>query len=602
MGPTVRLLGSPRILPDGGVAVSSIRGNKAWGLLAYLALRPGRVGRQHLAALLFADAADPLAALRWNLRELRRALGDETLRGEVVEFPRDRVARLDVAILARGDWSDALALPGLGSELLEGLDFASSPSFDVWLQSERRRMQAATEAVLHEGALSRLAAGAPAEAAGIASRLVGLNPLDENFQVLLVRCLAASGDGVGAARQAAACRNLFARELGVAPSVALADALHTVTSEPTARPMVGRAGVLAQLEAGEAAIGAGALDAGLQCLRRAMVDADGLGDPVLRARARVAVGSALVHSARGRDEEGAAALHEALAIGREAAPSLAAAASRELGYVEFLSGRYERATAWLGQAEALAPGDLAELARIATVQGSILSDTAYYTAALERLREAVDWAGSAGDARQVIYAESMLGRALVLRGDVEAAAPVLDRAVEHARGLWTAFLPWPLAFRGEVDLAQGRIEAAAERFEHAFALGCQLSDPCWEGIAGRGLGRIAMLTGDAKRAVEILLDTFGRSGRLPDAYLWGRGYVLDALCGLGVSQRLPLARKWVDDLMGIATRSGMRELVVRAHLHRAALGDSDSAAAAVLFAREIENPMLGAAAAHVAVA
>jgi DNA-binding SARP family transcriptional activator len=599
MGPTVHLLGSPRVLLEGGIAVP-IRGQKAWGLLTYLALRPEGVGRQHLAALLFADAADPLAALRWNLRELRRALGDETLRGEVLEFPRNHMARLDVAILARGDWSAALALPGLGSELLEGLDFSSSPSLDVWLQSERRRMQAATEAVLHEAALSRLAAGTPAEAARLASRLVGLNPLDENFQVLLVRCLAASGDGVGAARQAAACRSLFARELGVAPSAALADALHTVTSQPTARPMVGRAGVLAQLEAGEAAIGAGALAAGLQCLRRAMADADGLGDPVLRARARVAVGSALVHSARGRDEEGATALHEALAIGREAAPSLAAAASRELGYVEFLSGRYERATAWLAQAGPLARNDPAELARIATVEGSILSDTAYYMAALKRLCEAIDWAESVGDARQVIYAESMRGRALLLRGDVEAAVPVLDRAVEQARRLWTAFLPWPLALRGEVDLAHGRIEPAAERFEHAFALGCQLSDPCWEGIAGRGLGRIAMLRGDEKRAAEILLDTFKRSGRLPDAYLWGRGYVLDVLCGLGVSQRLAPVRQWVDDLMGMATRSGMRELVVRAHLHRAAMGDSDSAAAAILFAREIESPMLTALTARLA--
>ncbi|MFS2168563.1 SARP family transcriptional regulator, partial [Variovorax sp. Varisp62] len=50
------------------------------------------------------------------------------------------------------------------------------------------------------------------------------------------------------------------------------------------------AGALAQLEAGEAAIGAGVLEAGLQCLRRAMVDADGTGDPALRTRVRVALG------------------------------------------------------------------------------------------------------------------------------------------------------------------------------------------------------------------------------------------------------------------------------------------------------------------------
>jgi len=592
MGPVVHLLGSPRALRDGSVA--TVRGHKAWGLLAYLALHQGGVSRQHLATLLFADAADPLAALRWNLSELRRALGEGTLRGEVLEFPHDRVASLDVAVLTRGGWTEALTLPGLGHDLLDGLSFPSSPSFDVWLHSERRRMQATTQAVLREAALARLAQGAHAEAATLASRLVSLDPLDENFQVLLVRCLAAAGEGVAAARQAAACRELFARELGVAPSAALADALHTVTSAPTARPVIGRAAVLAQLEAGEAAIGAGALEAGLQCLRRAIADADGVDDSVLRARARVALGGALVHAARGRDEEGAAALHEALAIGRAAAPSLAAAACRELGYVEFLGARYERALAWLAQAEPLAADDTAELARIATVQGSILSDTAYYAAALDRLLQATDWARSVGDQRQVIYAESMVGRVLVLRGDLAAATPVLDRAVEHARRSWTAFLPWPLSFRAEVDLACGGADAAAERFEHAFALGCQLSDPCWEGIAGRGLGKIAMLSGDARSAVEILTDTFERSGRLPDAYLWGRAYVLETLCELAVSHRLPRARQWVEELTQLATRSGMRELVVRALIHRASLGDADGAVAAQILAREIDNPMLEA--------
>jgi hypothetical protein len=38
-----------------------------------------------------------------------------------------------------------------------------------------------------------------------------------DFQALLVRCLAAAGDGIRAARQAAACRELFGRELGVQP-------------------------------------------------------------------------------------------------------------------------------------------------------------------------------------------------------------------------------------------------------------------------------------------------------------------------------------------------------------------------------------------------
>lgn len=591
MGASIHLLGVPRVLRSGGEAVL-LRGHKAWGLLAYLAAQRDPASRQHLARLLFEDAEDPLAALRWNLTELRRALGPETLRGEAIALPRTAIAFIDVDVLARGLWSDGLQLPGLGRELLEGQAFASSPAFEVWLQAERRRMQATTQAVLHEAALAQLALRACSAAADLAARLVGLDPLDENANVLLVRCLAAAGDGVGAARQAAACRELFMRDLGVAPGPALADALHTVTATTTARPATGRAGALAQLEAGEAAVSAGVLDAGLQCLRRAIVDADAVGDPVLRTRARVALGGALVHAARGRDEEGAAALHEALTIGHEAAPAFAAAASRELGYVEFLGGRYERALSWVERAGALAQQEPVEQARLAILQGMVLSDMAYYEPCLAHLRQAQAWASAAGDAKMLVHAESMIGRALVLTGQLDEAMAVLERSIEQARRLWAAFLPWPQAFRAEVDLLRGRIDAAADRFDQAFALGCQLGDPCWEGVAGRGLGLVAAARGQPQQAALILQDALARCARLPDAYLWGRAHVLDALCTVAVAHGLPGASRWVAQLLDIAARAGMRELVVRAHGHRARLGEADAAQTARVLADELRNPEL----------
>lgn len=593
MGPTIHLLGSPRVLRD-GLALPAPRGHKAWGLLAYLIRHKAGISRTHLATLLFENAEDPLAALRWNLSELRRVLGDVGLRGEVIELSLERTAYVDVEVMARGTWAEALCLPGLGRELLEGMSFASSPSFEVWLATERRHMQATAEAVLREAALARLAAGAAGEAADLAARLVRLDPLDENFQALLVRSLAAAGDGVGAARQVAACTELFMRELGVPPSAALTAAMHTVTAAPTARPSTGRAGAIAQLEAGEAAIGAGVLDAGLQCLRRAIVESDATGDLELRTRARVALGGALVHAARGRDEEGAAALHEALAIGQEASSPLAAAACRELGYVEFLRGRYERALVWLRRAVQLAGSDRAEQARIATVHGSILSDTAHYAAAIAMLRDAEALADGIGDAKQLTYALSMRGRASLLCGDLASATESLDRSVTLAQRVWTAFLPWPQSLRAEVELQRGHVDIAAECFEHAFALGCQLGDPCWEGIAGRGLGRVAIARGDAQRAVEILLDAIGRCVRLPDAYLWGKGYALDVLCGLAVAQGMPQASAWIDELLTLTARTGMRELTARSHLHRAGLGERSSATAARLLAMEIDNPLLRA--------
>lgn len=593
MGPIVHLLGTPSVLREGGVK-AVLRGHKAWGLLAYLVQHPAGVSRQRLASLLFEEAEDPLAALRWNLSELRRALGDVGLGGEVVVLPLQRTAYVDVDVMARGHWSQALQVQGLGQDLLEGLSFASSPSFEVWLEAERRRMRSTAQSVLREAALARLANGAAAEGAELAARLVALEPLNERFQVLLVRCLSTAGDGIGAARQAATCRELFVRELGVAPGQALSDALQTGTASPTNGPAAGRAGIAAQLQAGEAAIGAGVLEAGLQCLRRAIADADRLSDPGLQVRARLALGGALVHAARGRDEEGAAALHQALALGQHEAPPLAAAACRELGYVELLRGSYERALAWMDRATGFAADDAAELARIATVRGTILSDAAYYGSATDMLRRAVALSESVGDAKQSIFAQSMLGRALLLCGDVDGAVAALDASADESQRIWTAFLPWPQSLRAEAELLRGRVDPAAERFEQAFALGCQLGDPCWEGIAGRGLGRVAMARGKPEQAAEILQDAVKRCTRLPDGYLWGKAYALDALCQVARKASMRQAQAWGDELMTLAAGAGMREMVVRAYMHQAEGGHAPAAAAALVLASEIDNPQLQA--------
>lgn len=591
MGLAIYLLGKPRVQRDDS-AVPAPRGQKVWALLGYL-LRSGKaLSRRHLAELFFADAEDPQAALRWNLSELRKVLGPCSLSGDMLRLELDPSAYVDLHALTQRSWSQALRVPGLGQVFLEGLCLSGCASFEVWLETERRHLQATSEAVLREAALARMATGKCTEAVDLASLLVRQNPLEEDYQVLLVRCLAAAGDGVGAARQATACRELFQREMGVQPGSALDAAMNTATSTPTTRPATGRMAAIAQMEAGDAAIGAGVLEAGLQCLRRAVVEADSTGDAVLRTRSRVALGGALVHAARGRDEEGATALHEALAIGETTCSVHAAAASRELAYVEFLRGRYERSLVQLRQAGVLAGSELAEQTRIDIVHGSVLSDTAHYAESTAILRRAIRQAEELGDKKQLAYGLSMLGRALLLNGDLPQATRMLDDSIELARQLWTAFLPWPQSLRAEIDMIQGNVEAARDRFEHAFALGCQLGDPCWEGIAGRGLGCIALSLGDTTRAIKMLLDSMDRSTRLPDGYLWARAYALEALCSLAISEHMPEAPIWVEELQTIAARSGMREFTVRALLHKAALGDSSCAGAARLLVIAIDNPVL----------
>ena len=111
----------------------------------------------------------------------------------------------------------AIGIPGLGRELLEGKTFAACPGFEAWLLATRRRLAGAAEGVLREAARSKLSAGDGARAADLASRLVAANPLDEDAQELLIRAYVASGDRAAAEIQRDACVALFRRELGTDP-------------------------------------------------------------------------------------------------------------------------------------------------------------------------------------------------------------------------------------------------------------------------------------------------------------------------------------------------------------------------------------------------
>jgi DNA-binding SARP family transcriptional activator len=592
LGLAIHLLGSPRVERGGG-AVPPPRGHKPWALLAYLLGTERPTTRHHLVSLLFGEADDPLGALRWNLSAVRRLLQlPDTLNGDPVWLELPAATFVDTRVLSTGAWTEALRVPGLGQPLLEGLDFATSPGFDVWLTMERRHLEGITESVLHEGAQARLGAGDPQGAAQLAARAVALDPLDENHQVLLVRALAAAGSGIEAARQVARCRELFRRELGAEPSAALEEAARTQATRSGPGPG-NRHAARALLEAGEAAIGAGAFDAGLQCLRRAVADARGRGDDQLLAAALVAVGTALVHGARGRDEEAGVALHEALVLAEEQGADLVgAAAVRELGYVEFLRAHYQRAEAWLTRAVELAGDDDRERAAIGDVLGAVHTDTGRTAAAVSELAAAVERSERAGATKLVAWGLTMLGRARLLRGELDDARSALDRALGIAEREWVSLVPFPLAFSADVDLAAGDVDAAAQHYERAFALGCQLADPCWEGLAARGLGLVAAARGDAPSGVEWLQEARTRCLRVPDAWMWADAYIVEALCGVGLAHGLPGAPAWITELEALTSRYGMRELMARAQLHRARLGDHGAAAAAEALIADLDNPVL----------
>jgi len=320
-------------------------------------------------------------------------------------------------------------------------------------------------------------------------------------------------------------------------------------------------------------------------------DAGDSGDEALHARALVALGTAYIHGVRGRDGEGATALHAALAVAGEIdLRESISEACRELGYVELLRARYDRADAWLRRALDEAPDEGLRAAALG-VLGVVRSDQGQTSRAIELLTESAATAGAFQKPRLTAWALTFLGRTHLLRDEQAEARKALERAMDVVRAAgWMTFQALPQSLIGSVELAEGRVEQASEAFEAAFALGCQIGDPCWEGMGARGIGLVLLARGDVDEAIRWLDDARVRCVRIPDAYLWIHAYCIDTLAQVAIDNGVAGADRWVNDLDAVAARTGMNELLVRAQLHRGALGMPGALDSARVFADRIDNP------------
>lgn len=585
----------------------ALRGQKSWGLLAHLLLTSVPPSRSQLAALLFPEADDPLGALRWSLSELRRALGpDAVITGDPVRLSLADSARVDVLELSRGAWRDLVALEGLGSDLLAGVEPAAGPGFELWLAEERRRIRGLSASVLREAAHESLAAGAAGDAIDFARRLVDLEPLDENHHVLLVRCLARAGRRADAKAQAALSARILERELGLPPSDALERAAIEQESEgdqapgePAGRPrpppdQPAEAVVSARLRKAQAAVSAGAGEEGIRLLRSAATAARQAGERVLLARVLVAIGEALVGVARGGDEEGAAALHEAGAIALEVGePAIRASALRELAWVEYYRGRYDRLTQLLDEAEDLARDDERELVWLHVIRGGARADTGRHEEALAVLRTAADLAVHLGAREPEAMAAMHMGRVHLLRRELDQARAALSRSVACAEAAgWLALTPMPETLIAEVELLEGDIASALRRVTAALALAREVEDPCWQCLATSGLGRVRAAAGDDAEARRLMSEAPTFSRRAPDASRWIEAYALDGLCSVGIERGWPGVERWVSELEALTARTGMHELLARAAMHRARLGEPGAIQTAIARVAVVDNPVL----------
>lgn len=228
---------------DEGREIGLPASKKTRGLLGYLLSSNRALSRSALCDLLWEDAEDPRAALRWSLSKIRTALGPERLLADrnTVAVQRDTIVT-DVATLEavssrldsapRDELIRIQAL--LRGEFLNGLDLPQCYGFHEWCQAERSRLGR-----LHEQLLTALLSRTrhdPQLALEFAHKLVGLDPFDEAAHIRVIELQLALGRAADASAQAAQCRKIFRTELGIEPSAALDQACRSPVTIRAATP------------------------------------------------------------------------------------------------------------------------------------------------------------------------------------------------------------------------------------------------------------------------------------------------------------------------------------------------------------------------------
>ena len=220
------LLGGFTATVDGHV-LDGLPTRKARALLAILATSPGyRQSRERMATMLWERSAEEQAraSLRQTLASVRKVLAEagaeDMLEANAdsiwLDGERCEVDALKFESLLEEDHTKALdgACRLYSGDFLLGLSLREE-SFEEWLVNERRRFQE-----LARRALTRLLAhcledGDHVWAMDIATRLLAIDPLQEDVHRALMKIHARDGRRSLALRQFESCRELLKRELDV---------------------------------------------------------------------------------------------------------------------------------------------------------------------------------------------------------------------------------------------------------------------------------------------------------------------------------------------------------------------------------------------------
>lgn len=224
----IRLLG-PISVTNGGRPLS-IASRKGRALLGYLVLREGvELARTTLTGLLWGERSEDQAraSLRQTLSELRAALADPDQR--LIKATKETVTWVagstwvdakTVEALAGSDDEDTLknAIDLIGGDLMEGLYVGEAP-YEEWLASERERFRLMSCRIYVRLMDNAEGAGRFEEALTYGSKLLALDPLQEQVHRAMMRLYVAQGRHDAALSQYERCRRELSQQLGVQPAL-----------------------------------------------------------------------------------------------------------------------------------------------------------------------------------------------------------------------------------------------------------------------------------------------------------------------------------------------------------------------------------------------
>ena len=235
----IHLLGDLKLLSRGRALVLP-PSKKTRALLAFLVTTGRPHLRESLCDLLWEGPDDPRGALRWSLAKLRPLLdGEHATRlvtdRERVAFASNRCRRgRPAALRAYVIWR----FPGNNRRARRRCESgfrASSPKVStfrhafVFTNGARRSARSGLPSAwpFWTTLVERLS-GTPEQALIYARRRIGVDPLDENGHIVVIRLLVALGRQRDALRQYDYCRQVLKAELGVKPSADIEHALAAV--------------------------------------------------------------------------------------------------------------------------------------------------------------------------------------------------------------------------------------------------------------------------------------------------------------------------------------------------------------------------------------